>query len=158
MSTVTSINWTMLEHQSKPEQYTSSTLHAIRQCVNLNRKLQILPPMTCRKIRLLRIHRRGTRGRRAGKSSSLPDKPMGVIRNNLTQILLTKEVRMNRSKYVSLVVSNIQSLHNKDTLLLDHLSEVKADLLFGNYKISNVNRQHRWGAGIALIYKTTYNH
>ena len=36
---------TMLEHQIKPVHYTSSTLHAIRLCVNLNRKLQILPPM-----------------------------------------------------------------------------------------------------------------
>ena len=119
---------TMLEHRSKPVHYTSSTLHAIRLCVNLNRKLQILPPMICRKIRHLRIHRRRTRGKIAGKSSSPSDKPMGVIRDNLTQISLTEEVRMNRNKYVSLVVSNIQSLHNKDSLLLDHLSDVKADL------------------------------
>ena len=119
---------TMLEHRSKTEHYTSSTLHTIRLCVNLHRKLQILPPMICRKIRRLRMHRRRTRGKRAGKSSSPPDKPMGVIRDNLTQILLIKEVRMNRGKYVSLVVSNIQSLHNKDTPLLDHLSDVKADL------------------------------
>ena len=119
---------TMLEHQNKPVHYTSSTLHALRVFVNLNRKLQILPPMICRKIRHLRIHRRRTRGKRAGKSSSPPDKPNGVIRDNLTQISLIKEVRMNRSKYVSLVVSNIQSLHNKDSLLLDHLSDVKADL------------------------------
>ena len=81
---------------------------------------------------------------------------------------------MNRSKYVSLVVSNIQSLHNKDSLLLDHLSDVKADLclvtekwlqyqdevwlsccdiVYNGYKISNVNRQGRCGGGIALIYK-----
>ena len=99
---------------------------------------------------------------------------MGVIRDNLTQNLLTKEVRMNRSKYVSQVVSNIQTLHNKDTLLLDHLSKVKAvlclvtetwlqdqdevwlsccDIVCNGYKISNVNRQGRWGGGIALIYK-----
>ena len=81
--------------------------------------------MICRKIRYLRIHRRRTRGKRAGKSSSPPDKPMGVIRDNLTQISSIKEVRMNRSKYVSLVVS----------------------------KISNVNRKGRHGGGIALIYK-----
>ena len=119
---------TMLEHRSKPEHYASSTLHAIRLCFNLNRKLEILPPMFCRKIRHLRIHRRKTRGKRAGKSSSPFDKPMGVIGDNLTQLLLITEVRMNRSKYVSLVVSNIQSLRNKDTLLLDHLSDVKANL------------------------------
>ena len=119
---------TMLEHQSNSVHYTSSTLHAIRLCVNLNRNLQILPPVICRRIRLLRIHRRRTRGKRAGKSSSPPDKPMGVISDNLTQISLIKEVRRNRSKNVSLVVSNIQSLHNKDTLLLDHLLDVKADL------------------------------
>ena len=99
---------------------------------------------------------------------------MGVIKDNLTQILLIKEVKMNRSKYVFLVVLNIQSLHNKDTLLLDHLSEAKADLCLvtetwlwdqdevwlsccdivcKGYKISNVNRQGRCGGGIALIYK-----
>ena len=165
---------TVLEHRSKPEHYTSSTLHAIGLCVKFDRKLQILPPMICRKIRHLRIYRRRTRGKRAGKSYSQPDKPMGVIRDNLTQILVIKEVRMNRSKYVSLVVSNIQSLHNKDTLLLDHLSEVKADLclvtetwlqdqdevwlsccdiMCNGYKISSVNRQGRHGGGIAFIYK-----
>ena len=73
---------------------------------------------------------------------------------------------MNRSKYVSLVVSNIQSLHNKDSLLLDHLLDVKADLclitetwlscceiVYNGYKISNVNIQGRHGGGIAPIYK-----
>ena len=89
----------MLEHQSKPEHYTSSTLHAIRHCVNLNRKLQILPPMICRKIRYMRIHRRRTRGRRAGRSSSLPDKPMGVIRDNLTQMSVNQRSK-NEQKQV----------------------------------------------------------
>ena len=81
---------------------------------------------------------------------------------------------MNRSKYVSLVLSNIQSLCNKDTLLLDHLSEVKpnlclvtetwlqdqdknwiscCDIMCNVYKISNINRQGRHGGGIGLIYK-----
>ena len=165
---------TVLDHQSKPEHYSSSTLHVIRLCVNLEKKLQILPPTICKKIRHLRIHRRRTRGERTGKSYSQPDKPMEVIRDNLTQILLIKDVRMNGSKYVSLVLSNIQSLCNKYTLLLDHLSEVKANLclvtetwlwdqdeawlsccdtMCNGYKISNVNREGRHGGGIALIYK-----
>ena len=96
------------------------------------------------------------------------------MRDNLTQILSIKDVRMNRGKYVSLVLSNIQSLCNKDTLLMDHLSEVKAnlclvtetwlqdqdeawlsccDIMCNGYKICNVNRQGRHGGGIALIYK-----
>ena len=119
---------TVLNHQSKPEHYTLSTLHAIRQHVDLGRELQILPPTICKKIRHLRIHRRRPRGKGAGKCSSPPEKPLGVIRDNLTQILSIKDVRMNRSKCVSLMLCNIQSLCNKDTLLLDHLSEVKADL------------------------------
>ena len=53
---------------------------------------------------------------------------MGVIRDNLKQVLLIKDAKKNRSKYVSLVISNIQSLHNRDTLLLDHLAEEKANL------------------------------
>ena len=65
---------------------------------------------------------------------------MGVIRDNLTQIFLIKEVRMNRSKYVSLVVSNIQLLHNKDTLVLDHLSEVKADLCLVTKNLASRSR------------------
>ena len=110
----------VLDHQSKSEHYTLSTLHAIKQCVDLKSKLQILRPTICKKIRHLRIHRRRPRGKRAGKSSSPPEKPLGIIRDNCTQILSIKDVRMNRSKYVSLVLSNIQLLCNKDTLLLDH--------------------------------------
>ena len=107
-------------------------------------------------------------------SSPLPDEPTGVIRVNLIPVQLNKDVKINRSKYVSLVLSNIQLLHNKDTLLLDHLVEEKADLcsvtetwlpeqdntwlsccdiVCNGYKISNVNRQGRHRGGLALIYK-----
>ena len=72
------------------------------------------------------------------------------------------------------MISNIQALHNKDTLLLDHLAEEKTnlclvtetwlrdqdeawlsccDIVCNGYKISNVNRQGRCRGGIALIYK-----
>ena len=119
---------TVLDHQNKLELYIPSALHVIRQCFNHDRKLQILQPTTCKNIRHLRIHRRKTRGKRAGKSSPPPDKPSEVIRDTLTPIQLNKDAKFNRNKYISLVLSNIQSLHNKDTLLLDHLVEEKADL------------------------------
>ena len=96
---------TVLDHQSKPEHYTLSALHAIMQCVDHDRKLQILPPIICKKIRHLRIHRRRTRGRRAGKSSPPLEKPLGVIRDNLKQILSIKDGKKNRSKYVVKVFS-----------------------------------------------------
>ena len=118
----------MLDHQNKLELYTLSALHAIRKCVNQDRKLQILPPTTCKNIRHLKIHRRKTRGKIAGKSSPPLDKTLGVIRDNLTPIQLNRDAKINRSKYVSLVLSNVQSLHYKDTLLLDHLVEEEADL------------------------------
>ena len=129
-------------------------------------------------IRHLRIHRRKTRGRRAGKSTLPPDEPTGAIRVNIIPVQLNKDVKINRSNYVSLVLSNIQSLCNKDTLLLDHLVEEKADLhlltetwlceqgntwlscfdiVCNGYKISNVNRQGRCGSGLALIYKQSIN-
>ena len=95
---------------------------------------------------------------------------MGAIRNNITPIQLNKDAKLIRSKYVSLVLSNIQSLYNKDTLLLDHLVEEKADLYLvietwlweqddtcgiacNGYKSSNVDRQGRHGGCLALIYK-----
>ena len=89
---------TMLDNQNKPKLYTLSALHAIRQCVNHNRRLQILPPTTCKNIRHLKIHRRKTRGKRAGKSSPSPDKPLGINRNNLTPIQLNKDAKINRKQ------------------------------------------------------------
>ena len=113
---------TVLDHQNKFELYTLSALHAISKVLIHDRKLQILPPTICKNIRHLRIYRRKMRGKRAGKSSSPLDKPLGVIRDNLAQIQLNKDANINRSKYVSLVLSNVQSP------LLDHLVEEKADL------------------------------
>ena len=52
-------------------------------------------------------------------------KSTGAIRVNLIPVQLNKDVKINRSKYVSVVLSNIQSLCNMDTLLLDHLVEEK---------------------------------
>ena len=66
--------------------YTLSALHAKRQCANHDRRLQILPLTICKNIRHWKIYRRKTRGKRAGKSSAPPDKPLGVIRDNLTPI------------------------------------------------------------------------
>ena len=119
---------TVLDHPNKFKQYTISALLAIRQHVKLDRKLQILPPNICKNIRHLRMVRRRTGGKRASKSSPPPDEPTGANRVNLIPLQLNKDVKINRSKYVSLVLSNIQSLCNNDTLLLDHLVEEKADL------------------------------
>ena len=93
--------------------------------------------------------------------------------NNLVQ-MPTKNVLIDRSKHLTLVVCNTQSMKNKDTLLLDHLVNVKLDLCLitetwlsnsddvwiatsdivcNGYKLSNVNRNHRRGGGLALAYK-----
>ena len=86
----------------------------------------------------------------------------------------TKNVLIDRSKHLTLVVCNTQSIKNKDTLLLDHLVNVKLDLclitdtwlsnsddawiatsdiMCNGYKLSNVNRNHKRGGGLALAYK-----
>ena len=122
----------------------------------------------------MRILTRRTRGKRASKSSPPTDEPTGAIRVNLIQVQVNKDVKINRSKYVSLVLSNLLSLCNKDTLLLDHLVEGKSDLCLltetwfqeqdntwlsccdivcNGYKISSVNRQGRHRGGLVLIYK-----
>ena len=89
---------TVLDQLNKFEHYTMSALLAIRQCVKLGRKPQILPLNICKNIRHLRILRRRTRGERAGKSSPPPGEPTGVIRVNLTPVQLNKDVKINRSK------------------------------------------------------------
>ena len=90
----------------------------------------------------------------------------------------TKNVSIDRSKHLTLVVCNTQSIKNKDTLLLDHLVDVKSDLclitetwlsdsddawiatsdiMFNGYKLSNINRNQRRGGGLALAYKNNLN-
>ena len=89
-----------------------------------------------------------------------------------------KNVLIDRSKHHTLVVCNTQSIKNKDTLLLDHLVNVKLDLclimetwlsdsddawiatsdiMCNGYKLSNINRNQWRGGGLALAYKNNLN-
>ena len=162
---------------NKLDQYALNKLHAIRELVKHDPKLQILSPSACKCIRKLRIHRQRVRGKWAGRTRRLDVKQTGVNLNNLVQ-MPTKNVSIDRSKHLTLVVCNTQSIKNKDTLLLDHLVNVKSDLclitetwlsnsddawiatsdiMCNGYKLSNVNRNQRRGGGLALAYKNNLN-
>ena len=56
---------------NKLDQYALNELHAIRELVKHDPKLQILLPSTCKCIRKLRIHRQKVRGKRAGRTRRL---------------------------------------------------------------------------------------
>ena len=56
---------------NKLDQYALNELHAIRELVKHDPKLQILLPSTCKCIRKLRIHRQRVRGKWAGRTRRL---------------------------------------------------------------------------------------
>ena len=157
------------------EPYTLDQLLGISKCVEHDKLLQILPSTTCRNIRHLQIFRRKFRGKRAGRNKTkvYTGQP-GLNTDNLLHVeIQSEQKRIPQSKHVSFALCNTQSIRNKDTVLLDHLSEHKLDLCIttetwlrdqddawlqcndlvsNGYKILNINHQEKRGGGLALIH------
>ena len=158
------------------EPYTPDQLLGIRKCVEHDKLLQILPSTTYRNIRHLWIFRRKFRGKWAGRNKTkvYMGQP-GLNTDNLLQVKIQSEQkRIPWSKHVSFALCNTQSIRNKDTVLLDHLSEHNLDLCIATetwlrdqddawlqcndlvsngYKILNVNHQEKRGGRLALIHQ-----
>ena len=100
----------------------------------------------------------------------------GVNDSNLTSILLEKNVPRNDFHSVTAGVLNSRSICNKSSLLSDHVTENKLDLMIitetwlrendqviineltpDGYKFNHVARQGHRGGGIGVLYRKSFN-
>ena len=99
-------------------------------------------------------------------------------KDNIRNIQVMKIHIIYRSKLFTTLLTNIQSIKGKDSLLLDELITNKIDmcivtetwlkdqdqlwletndLVLNGYRIDNVNRPHRTGGGLAIIHRSSMN-
>ena len=164
---------------SRIQLYTPVQLYDIGNMVKHDRRLNKLPPMTVKMIRHLRLNRRKLRGKRGGITKSHKDQPNGINKDNIRNIQVMKNHIIYRSKLFTTLLTNIQSIKGKDSLLLDELITNKIDmcivtetwlkdqdqlwletndLVLNGYRIDNVNRPHtKGGGGLAIIYRSSMN-
>ena len=159
--------------------YTLNQLKALKWRVESNRTLRILPPTTCKVIRHLRIQRR-RKHRPCGLGLYRCNHKSRTV--NLSNLWNLRHIevltRIDQSHNFALTLVNIQSLKNKDTVLLDHLIEMKtgicivtetwlkenddtwlqcSDISRNGYKIQTHNRSIRKGGGLPIVYRSDLN-
>ena len=113
---------------NKIEPYACAQLHEIGNTVKHDKKLHKLSPTTVKMIRHLRLHQRKLRGKRGGIIKLIKDRPNGINKDNITDIHITKNHTIQRSKHFTTLLINIQSIKSKDNLLLDKIITNKVDM------------------------------
>ena len=99
-------------------------------------RYKLIEPETCITIRQLRLnkHKRGKRGgTRKGRGHNYNHKSArGINMTNLVQVhikpIVDHNQEDNRTKQLYLLLSNIQSMKNKELLLLEHLNNNSIDI------------------------------
>ena len=104
--------------------------------VENDNRYKLLEPETCITIRQLRLnkHKHGKRGgtRKDGGHNHNHKNARGINMANLVQVHIKPTVDQdqegNRTKQLHLLLSNIQSMRNKELLLLEHLNNNRIDI------------------------------
>ena len=102
--------------------------------VENDNRYKLLEPETCITIRQLRLnkHKHGKRGGTRKEVRHKHKTPRGINIANLVQIHIKPRVDheqgVNRTKQLHLLLSNIQSIKNKELLLLEHLNNNRIDI------------------------------
>ena len=113
---------------TKIQLYTPVQLYGIGNMVKHDRRLHKLSPMTVKMIRHLQLNRRKLRGKRGGTTKSHKDQPKGINKDNIMTVQVMKNLIIHRSKLLTTLLINIQSIKGKDSLLLDELITNKIDM------------------------------
>ena len=109
--------------------YALNQLKAVQWKVKFNRALRILSQTTCKTIRHLRIQKKRKCGSHGQDLHWSNHKTRTVNINNLWHLKHTEMLtQTDPSCNFALTLVNMQSLKNKDTVLLDHLIEKKTDI------------------------------
>ena len=148
--------------------YSPEELYALREHVYHKHSLRILDPSTCALVRELRLNRRRKRGQRGGSNKHKTADPSVNIKDN------HKNKHEDNRRNIQILLTNAQSLKNKEYILRDQIDQINADFVVvtetwlceedniwaecsqfnrDGYKIKTAHRINRAGGGIAVIYK-----
>ena len=122
-------------------------------------------------IRKLRLNRRSVKKKKLNKQEVKEER--GVLKSNLIEIKTEKSLGLDMtSRSFTLILSNVQSIKNKQDTITECLDDSKADLAVltetwltdaddiwvqgsefhrCNYKIDECHRKDRKGGGLALV-------
>ena len=169
------VNNTLLVQKGQPIRYSLGKLLQLRKKVVHHDKYKIIDSQACVTIRKLRLNHSPVRqGKRI--ASRTPVKQNRVNVHNLK--LIKTQATFGKStcrKRFSMTLCNVQSLKNKQDVLVESLEDNKTDILVctetwmksGNevwfqtsdlhragYRITKARRQGKRGGGIGLIHKS----
>ena len=117
-------------------QYNRDQLYELILKVENDSRYKLMGPETCITIRQLRLnkHKRGKRGgtRKIKRHNYNHKNARGINMANLVQVhikpIVDHNQEDNRTKQLHLLLSNIQSMKNKELLLLEHLNNNNIDI------------------------------
>ena len=115
-------------------QYNRDQLYELTLKVENDNRYKLLEPETCITIRQLRLnkHKSGKRGGTRKKVRHNHKTARGINIANLVQVhiepIVDQDQGRNRAKQLHLLLSNIQSIKNKELLLLEHLNSNRIDI------------------------------
>ena len=124
-------------------------------------------------VRKLRLNRRSARKKKLNKKEVKEER--GVVKSNLIEIKTKKSLGLDiTSRNFTLILSNVQSIKNKQDIITELLDDSNADLAVltetwltdaddiwvqgselhrCNYRIDECHRKDREGGGLALVTK-----
>ena len=115
-------------------QYNRDQLYELMLKVENDNRYRSLEPKTCIAIRQLRLSKHG-HGKRGGTRKEVRHNhrtTRGINIANLVQVhtkpIVDQDQGGNRAKQLHLLLSNIQSIKNKELLLLEHLNNNRIDI------------------------------
>ena len=148
-------------------------LRKIRGEVENTAKYKILGAETCYRIRKLRLNRQSKKMKKLNRREVKDER--GVLKTNLIEIKTMKSLGLDKTnRKFTLLISNVQSIKNKQDTIIELLEDTNADLAVltetwltdadevwvqgsefhrHNYKMDECHRTGRNGGGLALIAK-----
>ena len=113
-------------------QYNRDQLYELMLKVENDNRYKLMEPETCITIRQLRLnkHKHGKRGgtKKDRRHNHNHKNARGINMVNLVQVhikpIVDQDQESNRIKQLHLLLSNIQSMKNKELLLLEHLNNI----------------------------------
>ena len=166
-------NIIVLIPRNVPIRHTVEELRKIRGDVESTAKHKILGAETCYRIRKLRLNKQSKKIEKLNRKELREER--GVLKTNLIEIKTMKSLGQDyTNRKFTLILSNVQSIKNKQDTIIEPLEDSNADLAVltetwltdadevwvqeskfqrHNYKMDECHRKGRKGGGLALIAK-----
>ena len=167
------ISNTVWIQKNEPIRYTLTELRQIKGKADNNNEYKILGGHVCYVIRKLRLNRRSARKKKLHKQGVKEER--GILKSNLIEIKTEKCLGLDiTSRSFTLILSNVQSIKNKQDIITELLDDSNADLAVStetwlndaddiwvqrsecirySYRIDECHRKDRKGGSLALVTK-----